>query len=406
MNCKKCGKKLKIGENYCTVCGYYNNIEEELEDESTLDNDEDYYDEIEEIDEEDYLKNNDDIDDNNNDDYDENNDDDNEIMEENLINVINIQDDKEINEVSTVKSKNNNKNVKNFKDDRLLEAFIGEDYKWIIRRPINIYALLLSWMYFMYRKMYIIGILGLILTGIICKLAPTFIIPYIIIVMISSGLLFNPIYKAYANFKISKIKKVNYGTDDFTLEQICKEKGGTSLIISLIIFLIFIVVMFRTYYKVIFNTENTKYWTENSENRANCTSYAKSNYKILQEKSVEGKLEETVCNIRLTNTIKSYDTYIKIKNEKTNTYKYIYFKDNKDSISIEGIDVSLEELQTKNGNNTITDAEKEILLRLLEIKTEYNKIQKKSIEEDNLIKERKNKSEKLNYIITKDEILR
>ena len=47
-----------------------------------------------------------------------------------------------------------------------------------------------------------------------------------------------------------------------------------------------------------------------------------------------------------------------------------------------------------------------MLKRLLEIKTEYNKIQEKSVEEDALIKSKKNKSEKLNYIITKDEILR
>ena len=393
MNCKKCGKKLKIGENYCTVCGYYNKTEDETLDEDIKEtsSDDDLFDEIEEIDEEDYNR------DNNND----------EVVEENLINKFNIPDENEINEFSTSSNTlSSSKKMTNFKDDRLLEAFTGEDYKWIIRRPINIYALLLSWMYFLYRKMYIIGTLGLILTGVVYRLAPSFIIPYIIIVMILSGLLFNPIYRVYARIRISKIKEKNYGTDDFTMEQICAEKGGTSLILSLVIFLIFLLVMFRTYYKLTYNNENTKYWTENSENNANCTSYAKSNYKILEDNSVTGLLEEAVCNVRITNTTKSYDIYIKIKDAEKNTYKFIYFKDDKESISVEGLNVSLEELQTKNGNNTITEEEKKSLSRLLEIKTEYNRIHEKSIEEDSLIKSRKNKSEKLNYIISKDEILR
>ena len=401
MVCKKCGKKLKIGEKFCSVCGYYNDIEEEFldDDDDSKGFNDDFFDEVEEVDEEDYE----------NDDYDK---DDSEkkdkAPEENLINRLNVSDgEDELNEFSTTSTaKASRKKITNFKDDRLIEAFTGEDYKWIIRRPFNIYAFFLSWVYFIYRKMYIIGVAGLALTGFVYKLFPSFIIPYAIIVMILSGFIFNPIYKLYAKFRISKIKDNNYGTDDFTLEQICSEKGGTGLIIALIIFAIFIIVMFRTFYRLTFNNENTRYWTENSENSANCISFAKSDYKLLQDNSVVGVLDEAVCNVRITNTTKSYDIYIKIQNKEKNTYRFIYFKDNKDSIAIEGMNITLEELQTKNGNNTITDEEKDMLKRLLEIKTEYNKILEKSVEEDALIKSKKNKSEKLNYIITKDEILR
>ena len=401
MVCRKCGKKLKIGEKFCSVCGYYNDIEEEFldDDDDSKGFNDDFFDEVEEVNEEDYE----------NDDYDK---DDSEkkdkAPEENLINRLNVSDgEDELNEFSTTSTaKASRKKITNFKDDRLIEAFTGEDYKWIIRRPFNIYAFFLSWVYFIYRKMYIIGVAGLALTGFVYKLFPSFIIPYAIIVMILSGFIFNPIYKLYAKFRISKIKDNNYGTDDFTLEQICSEKGGTGLIIALIIFAIFIIVMFRTFYRLTFNNENTRYWTENSENSANCISFAKSDYKLLQDNSVVGVLDEAVCNVRITNTTKSYDIYIKIQNKEKNTYRFIYFKDNKDSIAIEGMNITLEELQTKNGNNTITDEEKDMLKRLLEIKTEYNKILEKSVEEDTLIKSKKNKSEKLNYIITKDEILR
>ena len=417
MVCKKCGKKLKIGEDFCSVCGYYNDTEEEGilddDDDSKRFNDDDFFDEVEEVDEEDYEDEDYDKEDIDKENIDKDDTDKyfkkkDKAPEENLINRLNVSDGEEdINEFSTTSTaKTSKKKMTNFKDDRLIEAFTGEDYKWIIRRPFNIYAFFLSWMYFIYRKMYITGVAGLVLTGIVCKLFPSFIIPYAIIVMILSGFIFNPIYKLYAKFRISKIKDHNYGTDDFTLEQICSEKGGTSLIIALIIFAIFIIVMFRTFYRLTFNNENTRYWTENSENSANCISFAKSDYKLLQDNSVVGVLDEAVCNVRITNTTKSYDIYIKIKNKEKNTYRFIYFKDNKDSVAIEGMNTTLEELQAKNGNNTITDEEKDMLKRLLEIKTEYNKIQEKSVEEDALIKSKKNKSEKLNYIITKDEILR
>ena len=164
MVCKKCGKKLKIGEEFCSVCGYYNGSNDDeqgfLDDEDTKSyNDDDFFDEVEEVDEEDYDKDNG-----------------GKVVEENLINRLNVEDNNDINAFSTKSNaKSSKKEMTNFKEDRLIEAFIGEDYKWIIRRPLNIYALLLSWVYFIYRKMYITGVLGLILTGVVCRLLPSFI---------------------------------------------------------------------------------------------------------------------------------------------------------------------------------------------------------------------------------------
>lgn len=396
MVCKKCGKKLEENEDFCSVCGYYNNPNDEgftneIEEEEDKGFDDDYFDEIKETDDSIDL---------------DEEDDDDDIVGANLINGMNIPDRPEINEFNTTSNVSTKKKLTNFKDDRLVEAFTGEDYKWIIRRPFNIYAFFLSWIYFLYRKMYIIGLIGLIFAGIIYKFYSILVIPYAIFSMIISGFLFNPIYKVYANMRINRIKKSNYGTDDFTIEQICQEKGGTSLILTLVIFLIFLVVMIRTYYSFSINSENTRFWTENSENKANCTSITKSNYKMLSEADAAGVVEEAVCNVRKTNSTKSYDVYLKITNKENNTYKILFFKDEKDSITIEGIGVNLEELQEKNRNNIITEEEKQILNRLLEIRKEYTKIHDTSIDEDKLIKTRKNKKEKTNYIIPKDEILR
>ena len=393
MLCKKCGKKLKPDEEFCSVCGYYNDPNDEVfseEDDKSFDDD--YFDEIRDADDDDDENvGHDEIDD---------------MVESNLINGVNVPDNEELMEFTPTSEADPKQKLTNFKDDRLVEAFTGEDYKWIIRRPFNLYAFFLSWIYFLYRKMYITGLIGLVITGIVYKFFPSFVIPYAIIVMVLSGFLFNPLYKLYASIRIRSIRKHNYGSDDFTIEQICQQKGGTSLILTLVIFFIFLVVMIRTYYSFSFNNENTKFWSENSENKANCTSMSKSSYRMLNEEEAAGVLEEAVCNVRRTNSTKSYDIYLKITNPETNTFRIVFFRDDKDSVTIEGVGVNLELLQDKNRNGIISEEETQLLNRTLEIRNQYTKIHDASIDEDRLIKTKKNKSEKINYIIPKDEILR
>lgn len=393
MLCKKCGKKLKPDEEFCSVCGYYNDPNDEAfseEDDKSFDDD--YFDEIRDADDDDDENvGHDEIDD---------------MVESNLINGVNVPDNEELMEFTPTSEADPKQKLTNFKDDRLVEAFTGEDYKWIIRRPFNLYAFFLSWIYFLYRKMYITGLIGLVITGIVYKFFPSFVIPYAIIVMVLSGFLFNPLYKLYASIRIRSIRKHNYGSDDFTIEQICQQKGGTSLILTLVIFFIFLVVMIRTYYSFSFNNENTKFWSENSENKANCTSMSKSSYRMLNEEEAAGVLEEAVCNVRRTNSTKSYDIYLKITNPETNTFRIVFFRDDKDSVTIEGVGVNLELLQDKNRNGIISEEETQLLNRTLEIRNQYTKIHDASIDEDRLIKTKKNKSEKINYIIPKDEILR
>jgi len=49
-------------------------------------------------------------------------------------------------------------------------------------------------MYILYRKMYIIGIIGIILTAIIIKINPKYLLVYLGISMIFLGLIFNKLY--------------------------------------------------------------------------------------------------------------------------------------------------------------------------------------------------------------------
>ena len=137
MVCKKCGKRLKEGEMFCTVCGYFN-------DPNDISN----------------------YDDNKKENF--TNDDEVDLLKEDEESV---NDGIEIQAFSIDTTTDDTKKTGffDFQDDRFLEAYIGEDYKVVARKKINIYALLLSWIYFLYRKLYITGIIGLIITGIFIK---------------------------------------------------------------------------------------------------------------------------------------------------------------------------------------------------------------------------------------------
>ena len=108
MICRGCGKKLKKGEIVCTTCHYDNEGIEESIEEDALDHLEYFKDP--------YLE---DVE-----------DDSEEILDEE-------ETDSDLEEYE-------------FTDedfDYYVSLYIGEDYKLIVEKPINIYALLLSYMY-------------------------------------------------------------------------------------------------------------------------------------------------------------------------------------------------------------------------------------------------------------------
>jgi len=252
--------------------------------------------------------------------------------------------------------------------------------------------------------MYIIGTIGLIITGVVIRFFPKFLIYYIPSVMIISGLVFNPIYKAFAKIRIYFINKKCESNDNFTQEELCEKYGGVNVIVPLIIFLIFLLVMIRTYYVFRINNENKKFWVENSENLANCKRNTLNNYKLLQENNVDGDFVDAVCSITMNNNNKRFNIYMKIKTKTQDKYVSFEFIDNK--YLLLGATGDFSELQKKNDEKIITEEELEIYKQLSDIKNKYYLKYDKSKEEDELIKKKKNVSEKLNYIISKDDIFK
>lgn len=369
MNCKGCGKKLKKNSLFCTECGYYNDFSQDKDE---------FVGDLEAED---------------------------EITEEStsMFNKVNIMDSEDETYNYSLTNNSNSDRLTSFVEDRYIEAYIGEDYKWIMRKPINIYALLLSWMYFIYRKLYLIGILGLITAGLVLRLTPSLIVPYIVIVMLASGVLFNRIYEKVITKRVNKIIRKNRLTDNFTIEQTCKKKGGVNVPIALIIFFIFLSILLLSYIKITVNDENTKFWEENTNNRANCVLNTKNVYNLIKENNIEGELEEAICEVKKEKDRK-YDIYLKLSN-KSET-EYLYFKNDDNMLTLEGNTADIEDIEKRKAENKLKVGEEEFLEESKKIKNKYKTMTDDSKYEDELINKNKNVSEKKHFIITKSEVLR
>ena len=357
MKCQKCGKRLRRNEKFCTSCGYYNEDENDISPDDWDDGD---YDLLSEEDEE-YTE-------------------DNKKEKKNVINY-------------------------EFEEEKDIEAYIGEDYRIIKKSRFNIWAFLLNWMYVLYRKLYITGIIGLMIAFIMVLISNKYVIIYLIVSMIILGFLFNPYYIFVIKLRIKRLEKKHEGSDSYTFTKICEEKGGVNTPIALAIYFLFLVIIIvsSVSFNFSFNSNhNTKFWNENSENKANCSYFTKMAYNDYKNEN-DINIEEAICKINKV-TMKEYNIYLKVKKDKK--IIYVYYETQNQLLKYIGNEEQITRLEEKEKNKTITDEEKEILNKVKNIKREYKVNYNKSIEEDKLIKENKNTKEKYNYIFTREEVIR
>ena len=352
MRCKKCGKRIKNKDYFCTECGYYNG-------------------------------------DFNEDDFD--------IENNSLLEDININSFKELN------ASGEKENQFYYENEALLEAYIGEDYKIIKKWPFNIWAFLFNWMYFLYRKLYITGIIGLGITFFMIMVIKTNLIIYLLVTMLIIGFIFNYYYIFVSKRKVEKIISQMEGTDKFTLANICKEKGGVNVPIALIIYGIFLcLVLFSLITIKVNKNNNTKFWEENSKNKANCQAFLKLAYNDAVTREL-GTVQEGTCKIT-NNGKKQYEIIIKTKmnnasyyaSYKTDNSNFFYVTDTKKIIS----------LQRKKEESELSKEDSLELQKLKTIEINYKNIKEKAKKEDEEIKQKKDTEEKNNFIFTKEEIIR
>ena len=127
-------------------------------------------------------------------------------------------------------------------DEKLLIAYIGNNYQQIMQQKFSFSALFLSWIYTLYRKVYIPSIIGMI-AFVILGFLPNLIFSIIaLIFVIVLGINFNKWYIAYAKKQISKIKTNNPVANENELVNICKNKGGTNIWMAIVILVVFVIV--------------------------------------------------------------------------------------------------------------------------------------------------------------------
>lgn len=131
-------------------------------------------------------------------------------------------------------------------EENLKKILIGKNADVIYEKmekggSFNVFSMLLSFLYFFYRKMYLIGLISFVIQLIIANYAKNAFVS--IACMILYGFIFYPLYKYHIERKLSAIKQK--ATTEEEMINMCKKKGGTSNIAIIIIilspFILFIV---------------------------------------------------------------------------------------------------------------------------------------------------------------------
>ena len=137
-------------------------------------------------------------------------------------------------------------------DDEMLYAFVKKNYDKFVTRSFNFAAFFFNVVYLLYRKMYgyafivtaITVLLSIFINNIIYVSIGTLVISFLL------GLFINKLYLNHCRNKIDGIRYKYAYADNNTLLEVCRKKGGTS-ILSIILGFIFnavvIVVVFIAY---------------------------------------------------------------------------------------------------------------------------------------------------------------
>ena len=205
--------------------------------------------------------------------------------------------------------------------------------------------------------------------------------------------------------KIKVANIVNRYSDKSNQEirEICADKGGVNTPRALLIFLIFLIIMLFTY--IHFGTKENKpsFWKENTENNANCILITKEAYSLIEKSLITGSYEESACEVKKEKT-KNYDIYFKIRQD--NQYRYIYVKNEGKYLTVKGDTKDIEKLEKDKLDKNILKEEETMLEVSKALSKTYSDIKRKSEEEQRLIDAKKNTSERLHYIYTKDDIFK
>lgn len=158
-------------------------------------------------------------------------------------------------------------------EDILVKKFIGKNADVIYdkmekRGSFNVFCMLFSFFYFLYRKMYLIGLISFLIQSLIANYVKNILVS--IVCMVILGFIFYPLYKFHIIRKINKIKEK--ATTEEEINNMCTKRGGTSIIAAIIVPLILIIILIASFGMIILDSATNVINNQNN-NDSNISNY-------------------------------------------------------------------------------------------------------------------------------------
>lgn len=160
-------------------------------------------------------------------------------------------------------------------EDILVKKFIGKNADVIYDKmekkgSFNVFCMLFSFFYFLYRKMYLIGLISFLLQSLIANYVKNIFVS--IICMVIWGFIFYPLYKFHITRKINKIKETVNTEEE--INSMCTKRGGTSIIAAIIVPLILIIILIASVGMKILDSANDTINNQNNNNSNTANYYS------------------------------------------------------------------------------------------------------------------------------------
>lgn len=352
MECKKCGKILSEQERFCTYCGYYNDPNEE-------------------------------------DDYNEGFSEDSIKEDKELVSKVQTEEGYDVEKLVY-------ENTEKLKP-RCLRVYLTTDYKTVTTGGFNLYAMLFSWIYFIYKKMYIIGIVGLSIAGILVLLQPVVSIIYVVLSMVLSGVFFNKIYLWYVNKVVDKIISTN--NPDEAIKK-CKKSGKDNVLLTLGIYFIFLIIIIVVYFLKGSLGSGDKYYKDNTNNKNTCLQMIDAAKKNSTTSTV-AFIIEAGCIVEDSANSK-FQVYLKF--DKGNKTVIEQYSTDAQKMYLEGSTDLLPDYESRK--SSLNDTELQYYQEMLAIQANYSKLKQEANNEDIAIINKTNSMPKTYFLITQEEVNR
>ena len=134
----------------------------------------------------------------------------------------------------------------NVDDDELVDAYIGKYADKFRSGGFSGWSFLFGNLYALYRKMWLLGVIWVVVTLIAMKFLPSYVTFITGCMNLIVAIQFKKWYLRHAEEEVEKIKAKNPGKTGEQLKMICKKKGGTTIIPIVIAVLLYAAIMYMT----------------------------------------------------------------------------------------------------------------------------------------------------------------